>query len=150
GSNSSSEAPMPLSKRSGRPCPVTETRRRTFPSSTICVVAVSRMLMHIAAGRGHQRRMERAAQLGRRRRRRARALAQPRRPMVPPRAALLARALEPAVLVGFVGVADEELRLLVAGRIDDRLNMAARALDEGAAAAEQARRAIAGLPRGDV
>src|SRR5215510_7784064 len=94
--------------------------------------------------------MELAAEAGWRLPLRAGSRGEPRDPVIPPRPLVLAGAGEPCLRIGAVGVVREEHRLRAPRRIDERLNVAARALDERAIAAEEARRAIARLPRRDV
>src|SRR5262249_16598423 len=74
----------------------------------------------------------------------------PARPMLPPRAFVLAGAFEPKLRLRLISVVDEETHLRIANRIDNRLDVPSGTDDEGALAAEQARGAVAGLPGRDV
>src|SRR5271166_3673487 len=115
-----------------------------------CVCAMSNLLENVRSGRLRSGRMEAASQRLGCRLQRARPLGKPVAPDRPPRALLPRRSGLPCVgLVRQVRVA-EERRPLGAGRIDDALDVAARAEDEFATTAEDVCRRIARLPGRDV
>src|SRR5262249_8447604 len=153
GANSSSPAPMPLMSSSGRPRPEPsiDTRRRTPSTSTnSTVVILARALVDVATGGAHEGRMGRASRLARGFALGAGAGAQPLGPVRPPRAAVRLARGEPRLRVGDELVVGEVARLGGGRRVDQRLDVSAAAGEENLVAAEELRRAVAGVPRGDV
>src|SRR5271166_7014128 len=103
------------------------------------VSAVSDALEDVLSGRLRSRRMGAASQRGGCRLQRARPLGEPVTPGRPPRTLLLLGGRQPGFGVARqVGVA-KECRASSAGRVDDTLDMAARAEDEFAPSAKDLR-----------
>src|SRR5215813_1210483 len=75
---------------------------------------------------------------------------QPIAPIIPPGSVVRLRRGEPCLSFDRKLLVKEELGLAVAWRVDDALDMTAGAQDEFSPPAQQPRRRIACLPRGDV
>src|SRR5262249_33712221 len=139
--------------RSEGPEPRIETRRRRPSTSTKRPSAIG-PLVDVPAGGGRELRMSGASEVPTSRPAGAPPPGRPPRPLFPPgsRARPGGPPAPPPLL--WIGVQllrpDEVLGLRVARRVDDRLDVAARAEDERPLAAEEARRAVDRLPGRDV
>src|SRR4029450_6606865 len=140
---------------SGRPSPRTEILMRS-PSTrtnvrTRTTAGWGSSLVHVAAGRRLECGGGGRAEGGRGAAWVARPGAEPGRPVVPPAAGALLGAVDPAVRLGRRHATTGAVRRpRVARRVDDGLDVAARAEDELGVAAEQLVGAVGGPPRHDV
>src|SRR5882672_8057082 len=127
-----------------------ELCKRASSAQVRALAARSSVLMHVASRRWIARRMRFAPEMRRRRALAGAAPLVPLEPVVPPRSGMRRRRLEP--LLGRereVGI-EKVLRLGVSRRVDDALDVTARAQDESHRSAQHLARLVARRPRRDV